>query len=60
MSVHDARDAELETGALKLNAAITILIDEWYGGGGWFDDEGGRWAFLGLLERALGHLEAAA
>lgn len=60
-SVHEAtKAAELETGTLKLNAAITIAVDHWFGEGTWFDDEDGQWAFLGLLERILGHLEAAA
>lgn len=53
-TVHD----ELEMAALKLNAAIVVLVDAWYGAGGWVENEDGRWTFLALLERALGHLEA--
>ena len=51
---------EFETGRAKLDAAVTIAVDAWYRDGAWFEDDSGRWAFVMLLERALGHLEAAA
>jgi hypothetical protein len=34
--VHTVSDDELDLGRSKLAAGITILVDEWYGAGGWW------------------------
>ncbi len=55
-------DRELELAAAKLDAAVKILVDDWWGltSGLWFDTDSARWEFARLLEASLRHLRRAA